>query len=121
MKNVPDFGPIFTGYLTSWLMAGAFLSIACFTSSLTKNQVISFVLSVIICFVFVLLGYGVFQQYLTFLPVALRDFLANFGFIPHYQQAMRGVLDTRDILYFVSVTLFFLVLNTAALEKNKIS
>jgi ABC-2 type transport system permease protein len=117
----PDFGPIFSGYLGSWMMAGAFLSITCFTSSLTKNQVISFVLSVIICFVFVLLGFGIFQQYLTFLPVALRDFLANLGFIPHFQQAMRGIIDTRDLLYFASIIVFFLVLNTAALEKKKIS
>ncbi len=115
----PDFGPVFTGYFSSWLMAGAFLSITCFTSSLTKNQVISFVLSVIICFIFVLLGFGVFQQYLTFLPVELRDFLANLGFIPHFQQGMRGIIDTRDIVYFVSIILFFLVLNTAALEKKK--
>jgi len=115
----PDIGPIFTGYLTSWLMAGAFLSITCFTSALTKNQVISFVLSVIICFCFVLLGYGIFQQYLTFLPVPVRDFLANLGFIPHFQQAIRGVIDTRDIIYFASMILFFLVLNGAVLEKQK--
>lgn len=117
----PDFGPIFSGYLASWLMAGSFLAITCFTSALTKNQVISFVLAVIICFVFVMLGFGVFQQYLTFLPVALRDFLTNLGFIPHFQQAMRGVVDTRDVLYFLSITLFFLVLNAGALEKKKVS
>ena len=114
----PDPGPIFTGYLMSWLMAGAFLSITCFTSSLTKNQVISFVLSVIICFVFVLLGFGVFQQYLGVFPVPVRDFIANLGFITHFQQAMRGVVDTRDIVYFISIILFFLVLNTAVVEKK---
>jgi ABC-2 type transport system permease protein len=117
----PDFGPVFTGYLFSWLMAGAFLAITCFTSALTKNQVISFVLSVITCFVFVLLGYGVFQQYLSFLPVSASDFLTNLGFIPHFQMATRGVIDTRDVLFFISIILYFLVLNTAALEKKKIS
>jgi ABC-2 type transport system permease protein len=117
----PDIGPIFAGYLISWFMAGAFLSITCFTSALSKNQVISFVLSVIICFGFVLLGYGVFQQYLTFLPVSVCDFLANLGFIPHFQQAMRGVIDTRDIIYFASIILFFLVLNAAVLEKQKVN
>ncbi|MCP4717801.1 MAG: ABC transporter permease subunit [Deltaproteobacteria bacterium] len=117
----PDFGPIMTGYFQSWLMAGAFLSVTCFTSALSKNQVISFVLSVIICFVFVLLGFGVFQQYLSFLPVGLRDFVAGLGFISHFQQAMRGVIDVRDLVYFVSIIVFFLVLNTAALEKKKMS
>ncbi len=114
----PDLGPVFTGYLMSWMMAGAFLSITCFTSALTKNQVVSFVLSVIVCFVFVMLGFGVFQQYLGFLPVEARDFIANLGFIPHFQQAMRGVVDTRDIFYFGSIILFFLVLNTSVLEKK---
>ncbi|MCP4717010.1 MAG: ABC transporter permease subunit, partial [Deltaproteobacteria bacterium] len=106
----PDFGPIMTGYFQSWLMAGAFLAVTCFTSALSKNQVISFVLSVIICFVFVLLGFGVFQQYLSFLPVGLRDFVAGLGFISHFQQAMRGVIDVRDLVYFVSIIVFFLVL-----------
>lgn len=114
----PDLGPIVTGYLFSWLMAGAFLSITCFTSALTRNQIISFVLSVIICFVFVLLGFGVFQQYLSFMPVALSEFLTNMSFIPHFQNAMRGVVDSRDLIYFLSVIIFFLVLNTAVLERK---
>ncbi|MEI6125726.1 MAG: ABC transporter permease [Pseudomonadota bacterium] len=114
----PDVGPIITGYLMSWLMAGAFLAITCFTSALTKNQVISFVLSVVLCFVFVLVGYGVFQDYLAFLPVSLRDFIAGLGFIPHFLQAIRGVVDLRDIVYFTSIIVFFLVLNTAVLEQK---
>jgi ABC-2 type transport system permease protein len=114
----PDPGPILSGYGVSWLMAGAFLAITCFTSALTRNQVISFVLSVIICFVFVLIGFGVFQEYLDFLPVGLRDFLAGLGFIPHFQQAIRGIIDVRDVIYFISIILFFLVLNAAVLEKK---
>jgi ABC-2 type transport system permease protein len=117
----PDFGPVFSGYIMSWLMAGSFLAITCFTSALTKNQVISFVLSVIICFCFVLLGYGIFQQYLSFLPVSVTDFLTNLGFIPHFQQAILGVIDSRDVIYFISITIFFLVLNTATLEQKKVS
>lgn len=114
----PDPGPMLSGYAMSWLMAGAFLSIACFTSALTRNQVISFVLAIIICFVFVLLGFGVFQEYLGFLPVGVQDFLAQLGFISHFRQAIRGVIDLRDVIYFISIILFFLILNAAALEKK---
>ncbi len=112
----PDPGPILTGYGMSWLMAGAFLAVACFTSALTRNQVISFVLSVIICFVFLLLGFGVFHEYLDFLPAGLLDFLSGLGFIPHFQQATRGVIDLRDVIYFISIIVFFLILNAAVLE-----
>jgi len=115
----PDIGPILTGYFISWLMAGAYLAITCFTSALTKNQVISFVLSVIICFALVLSGYGVFQQYLSFLPHSFVEFLSNFGFIPHFTKAMRGVLDIRDIIYFLSMLVFFLVLNISILDSHK--
>jgi ABC-type uncharacterized transport system involved in gliding motility auxiliary subunit/ABC-type transport system involved in cytochrome c biogenesis permease component len=114
----PDLGPIFTGYFASWLMAGAYLAITSFTSSLTKNQVISFITSVVICFVLVLLGFGVFQQYLSFLGTTTADFLANLGFITHFQPAMRGVIDFRDLVYFLSIIAFFLALNTAVLEQR---
>jgi len=112
----PDPGPILTGYAMSWLMAGAFLSVTCFTSALTRNQVISFVLSVIICFVFLLVGFGVFHEYLEFLPIGLVDFLSGLGFIPHFQQAIRGVIDLRDVIYFISIIVFFLILNAAVLD-----
>jgi len=114
----PDPGPMLSGYAMSWLMAGAFLAVACFTSALTRNQVISFVLSVIICFVFLLVGFGVFHDYLEFLPVGLLDFLSGLGFIPHFQKAVRGVIDLRDVVYFASVIVFFLILNAAVLEKK---
>jgi ABC-2 type transport system permease protein len=114
----PDPGPILSGYLMSWLMAGAFLAIACFTSALTRNQVISFVLSVIICFVFLLIGFGVFHEYLDFLPVGFVDFLAGLGFIPHFQKAIRGVIELRDVVYFISIIVFFLILNAAVLDKT---
>ncbi len=114
----PDPGPMLSGYGMSWLMAGAFLAITCFTSALTRNQVISFVLSVIICFVFLLIGFGVFHDYLEFLPVGMLDFLSSLGFIPHFQKAIRGVIDLRDVVYFTSIILLFLVLNAAALEKK---
>ena len=113
----PDIGSIFTGYFGSWLMAGSFLSITALTSSLTKNQVISFALSVLLCLAFILVGFGVFQSYLNFLPTEVSEFIANFGFMPHFQRLTRGVIRFNDLIYFVSISTFFLILNAFSLEK----
>ena len=97
---------------------GAFLAITAFTSSLSKNQVISFVIAVLLSLVFVLLGFGVFQSYLEFLPAFASEFLANLGFIPHFQGLTRGVLDSRDIFYYLATIGLFLMLNAIVLEKK---
>jgi len=113
----PDNGVILTGYLGSLLMAGAYLSVTCFTSSLTKNQVVSFILSVIICFVLVLLSWGVFTHSLTgVFPVWFVDIINSIGFMTHFQTMMRGLLDVRDIVYFFSVIVVALSLNTLVLD-----
>ena len=117
----PDLGPIFTGYLGSWLMAGAFLAITAFTSSLSKNQVISFVIAVIISLIFVLLGFGVFQANLEFLPAFVSEFIANLGFIPHFQSLTRGVIDTRDLIYFIATIGLFLSLNGTVLQRKYVA
>jgi ABC-2 type transport system permease protein len=116
----PDFGPILTGYFGSWLMAGAFLAITCFTSAMTKNQVISFVIAVILCLFFTLLGFGIFQGYMDFLPVGLREFLANLGFIAHFRRTIQGVIEFRDLVYFISMIVFFLMLNAQVLRKERL-
>ena len=96
----PDSGPIITGYLGSFLMAGSYLAIACFTSSLTKNQVISFILSVIICLVLVLLGWGVLSEILnSVFPVWISDLVSQFSFTTHFDAIRRGVIDIRDLIY----------------------
>jgi ABC-2 type transport system permease protein len=116
----PDYGVIFSSYLGSFLMAGAYLAITCFFSSMSKNQVISFVLSVVACFIVILLGVGVFTSFLnTFFPVNVGDAISNFSFYTHFQQLQRGVIDIRDILYFVSVMLFMLAANGVILEMKK--
>lgn len=118
----PDNGVILSGYIGSILMAGAFLAISCFTSSLTKNQVISFILGVIISFIAVLMGWGVFTDILaSFLPVFLVDLISSLGFMPHFNPIVRGVIDSRDVVYFVLVIVFALSLNTIVLENKKAS
>jgi ABC-2 type transport system permease protein len=117
----PDFGPIVSGYFGSWLMAGAFLAITAFTSSLSQNQVISFVIAVIISLIFVLLGFGVFQRSLEFLPSFFSEFIANLGFITHFKSLTRGVVDSRDLIYFLATIGLFLSLNGTVLQRKSIS
>ena len=101
-------------------MAGAYLAITCWTSSLTKSQVISFILSSLACFILVLLGWGIFSNVLSsYLPTALIDFIASLGFVSHFQQISRGVLDLRDVVYFASVMIGALALTVLTLNHKK--
>ncbi len=116
----PDNGVIFAGYLGALLMAAAFLSISCFTSALSKNQVISFILGVIISFVAVLLGWGVFSDLLMgIFSVPTVDLIAELGFTSHFMSLSRGLIDVRDLFYFFSVVVFFLAANTMTLNVKK--
>lgn len=114
----PDWGIIFSSYLGSMLMAGAYLGVCSLTSALTKNQVISFVLSVIVCLVLVFLGWSIFSELLeAYLPVFLADLLANFSFITHFEPFTKGIIDLSDVVFFLSLTGFTLFLNVVALER----
>ena len=115
----PDWGPVFTGYLGSILMAGSYLSICSLTSSLTKNQVISFVLSLGACLVLVLLGWSVFDDFMLALnlPVMLVDVLANFSFTTHFDPFTKGLITLKDFVFFVSLTVFSLAVNVIILER----
>jgi ABC-2 type transport system permease protein len=116
----PDLGPIFTGYLGSFLMAGAYLAISAYTSALTKNQVISFILSVIICLILVLLGWGVLTNALNNLfPVWIADLISQFSFTTHFDAIRRGVIDLRDLTYFFSIIGFMLALNVRILKTDE--
>jgi len=114
----PDWGVIFTSYLGSILMAGAYLGVCSLMSALTKNQVISFVLSVIVCLVLLFLGWSVFSELLeATLPQTLADALANFSFITHFDPFTKGIVDPKDVVFFLSLTGFTLFLNVVALER----
>ncbi len=116
----PDGGVMITGYLGSFLMGGAYLAISCFTSSLTKNQVISFITSFIICLVLVLLGWGVLTRTLAdMFPVWLTDLITQFSFTTHFDGLRRGLIDLRDVIYFLSIIAFMLLANVLVLENKK--
>jgi ABC-2 type transport system permease protein len=114
----PDWGVIASGYLGSILMAGAYLGVCSLTSALTKNQVVSFVLSVLACLVLVFLGWSVFNGALSaVLPVWAVDLVANFSFVTHFEAFTKGIIDPKDVAFFLSLTGFTLFLNVVALER----
>ncbi len=116
----PDPGPIFCGYVGSFLMAGAFLSVGLMTSSLTRSQVISFILSVVICLFFILAGFPPVTDVLSaWAPAWLIRMVSELSFLTHFISIERGVLDARDILYYASVILFMLFANGIVIQNRK--
>jgi ABC-2 type transport system permease protein len=116
----PDMGAIFTGYLGCFLMAGAYLAVGSLMSSLTRSQVIGFILSVVLCLLLVISGWPPITSWLSqWLSVGVVDFIANLSFITHFESIQRGVIDTRDIVYYASVIFFMLFANTAVLTMRK--
>jgi ABC-2 type transport system permease protein len=105
----PDNGIIACAYVGSLLLAGGYLSIGCMTSALTKNQVISFIISVVICLVLILAGWPPVTQILEqWAPTWLVDFVAAFSVMTHFESFQRGVIDIRDIAFFIGMITFCL-------------
>src|SRR5262245_3194342 len=100
----PDNGVIVAGYIGSVLLSGAYLAISCMTSALTRNQVISFILSVMICLFLILAGYTPVTDLLTRVANPLIvEIVAAFSVMTHFESFQRGVLDLRDVIFFASV------------------
>ena len=105
----PDNGAIFAGYLGSFLLAGAYLAITCMTSAMTRNQVVAFILSVVACLFLVLAGFNpVTDLMVRWASPALVDTVAAFSVVTHFDGFQRGVIDTRDLFFFLSVIGFAL-------------
>ena len=114
----PDWGVIAANYFGAILMAGSYLGICALTSALTKNQVISFVVSLLVCAIIVFLGYSGFSEFLEqHVPINVADALGNFSFITHFEAFVRGVIDPKDVMFFLSLIGVTLVLNVVALER----
>ncbi|HYD58205.1 MAG TPA: ABC transporter permease subunit [Burkholderiales bacterium] len=105
----PDNGQIFAGYLGSFLLAGTYLAITCMTSAMTRNQVVAFILSVVICLFLVLAGFNpVTDLMVRWASPAVVDTVAAFSVVTHFDGFQRGVIDTRDLFFFLSVIGFAL-------------
>ncbi len=116
----PDNGVIFAGFIGSLLMAGGFLAIGACISASTKNQVIAFVLSLIVSLIFVLSGYGIVLDFFSsWAPAVLVEAISSFSFLTHFDAISKGVIDMRDILYFASVILVWLFANAIVINARK--
>lgn len=116
-KGNIDSGAVFGSYLGLIFLSGVFVAIGLFSSALTNNQVIAFVIAIFLSF---LLHWGFY--YFSKSPVfwgVWDDFIAKFGIDYHYKSISKGLLDSRDVIYFVSVIAIFLVLTDFILKKKK--
>jgi ABC-2 type transport system permease protein len=105
----PDNGMIAAGYVGSLLLAGAYLAITCMTSALTRNQVVAFILSVVLCLFLILAGFNPVTDLLVrWASPAVVDTVAAFSVITHFDAFQRGVIDSRDLVFFLSLIGFAL-------------
>lgn len=116
----PDNGAILTGYIGSLLMAGGFLAIGSAVSAANKSQVIAFVISVVLCFVMLLLGFGSVQEFFGgWVPGPLLDTLSTFSFLTQFDMLSRGVIEARSVVFFASLIGCLLVANVIIVDLRK--
>lgn len=111
-----DWGPVIGGYLGAVLLGGAYLSIGLFFSSLTENQIIAFILGVVGCFVLFAVGFPIIIGGAKGIVAGTMQYLA-LG--EHFHSIARGVIDTRDVIYYLSIIGFFLFLNLKVVKARK--
>jgi len=113
----PDNGAILAGYIGSFLMAGGFLAIGACLSATTRNQVIAFVITVVVCFGFLLSAFPlVLDLFSGWAPQALVDGIASLSFLTHFSNISKGVIDFRDLIFFGLLIGTFLYANTIVLQ-----
>lgn len=116
----PDNGVIMASYIGSFLMSGGYLSIGIFISSLTKNQVIAFIVSVTVCFLFTVSGLPIVLDFFSnWAGESITDVIASFSFLANYSDISRGIIDFRTLVYFLSLIVLFLYLNVITLDNSR--
>jgi ABC-2 type transport system permease protein len=116
----PDNGRIAAAYCGSLLLSGAYLALTCMTSAITRNQVIAFILSVVLCLFLILAGFNPVTDMLTrWASPALVEAVAAFSVVTHYDSFQKGVLDARDLLYFLSVIGFALFATSVIIRNHR--
>jgi ABC-2 type transport system permease protein len=116
----PDNGVIFASYLGSFLMAGTFLAIGAAVSALTRSQVIAFVVSAALCFVFIATGSPIVQGPLrAWLPTSITDAVSSLSVLDHFSSILRGQVELRDLVFFVGLAAVFLFANVELVELKK--
>jgi ABC-2 type transport system permease protein len=113
----PDNGVILAAYVGSFLMAGGFLAIGACLSAITRNQVIAFIITVVVSFGFLLSGFPmVLDLFSGWAPQAIVDGVASLSFLTHFASISKGVIDLRDLIYFALLIAAFLYANTIVLQ-----
>jgi ABC-2 type transport system permease protein len=116
----PDHGVIIAGYIGSWLLAGAFLAVSTCMSAISKSQVVAFILSVVVCLLFILLGFpAVLDFFQGIFPRPIVDAIGSLSFFSHFNSIMRGVIDLRDLLYFGLLIGLFLYATSVVIDLKK--
>ena len=116
----PDNNVIFISYIGSWLMAGAFLALTSCLSTLTKNQVIAFIISSISGFILVMAGFGlVLSAVRSWAPIWLTETIRSMSFLSHFNRIQMGVFDFSTLLFFVSMIIFCLWINIQLVQIKK--
>lgn len=114
-KTPVDWGPIWCGYLGSFLLGASILAIGAWASSLTVNQIIAFIIACAVSFLLIMLGYPMVSE---FLP-NVGEFLSKLSLYTHFLSLYRGIIDLRDVVYYLSIIAFFLFLNVRSVESRK--
>ncbi|UTW55723.1 ABC transporter permease subunit [Kordiimonas sp. SCSIO 12610] len=118
--GTPDNGPIITGYIGSLLMAASYLAIGAAISSMTRNQVIAFVLTVTVCFFFLASGLPIVLNFFEgWVSDAILVAIANLSFLTHFDNLQKGVISLADVFYFVSVITLWLFINRSMIELKR--
>jgi gliding motility-associated transport system permease protein len=115
----PDNGAIFAAYIGSFLLAGGYLAVGSCVSAVTKNQVIAFIVSALLCVVLLVAGLEPVLNALSGLPQLLVDTVASLSFLTHFQSISKGVIDFRDLVYFALLIGASLYANTIVLHLKK--
>jgi gliding motility-associated transport system permease protein len=116
----PDNGVIISGYVGALLLAGAYLAVSCMTSALTRNQVIAFIIAVVLCLLLILVGFSPVTDLLArWASPWLVESVTRFSVLAHYDGFQKGVLDSRDLLYFLSVIAFTLFATGVVIRNHR--
>jgi ABC-2 type transport system permease protein len=116
----PDNGVILSGYVGAALLAGAYLAISCMTSAFTRNQVVAFILAVVICLLLILVGFSPLTDLLArWASPLVVETVARFSVLTHYDGFQKGVLDSRGVLYFASIMAYALFVTGVVIRNHR--
>ncbi|HEY8351726.1 MAG TPA: ABC transporter permease subunit [Sphingomonadales bacterium] len=116
----PDNGVILAGYVAGFIMAGAYLAIGATISAVTRNQVIAFVVTVMVSFLFTMSGLSIVLDFFSsWAPQFIVDQVASFSFLTHFNAIARGVIDARDIIYFLALMALWLFINMIVVDAKR--